>query len=103
MRVSKEQVQVFINCIESFGVYHFELYLFGSRAKDNKKGGDIDLMVVASSADIQNLQSNKPLLLARIKLQSSDEKTDFTFLSEDKKSADVFFNSIPTDELVRLK
>jgi predicted nucleotidyltransferase len=103
MRISKEQVQVFIKCIESFGVHHFELYLFGSRAKDNKKGGDIDLIVIASNEYIQRLQSIKPLLLAKIKLQSSDEKTDFTFLSEDKKSTDVFFNSIPTDELIRLK
>lgn len=103
MRISKAQVQVFIKCIEFFDIHHFELYLLGSRAKDNKKGGDIDLIVVASNADIQRLQSNKPLLLAKIKLQSSDEKTDFTFLSEDKKSTDVFFNSIPTDELIRLK
>lgn len=45
MRISDTQVQVLKNKLYSLST-HAKLYLFGSRVYDEKKGGDIDLLVI---------------------------------------------------------
>jgi len=45
MRLSNEEVKVLKNKLYSLSC-NAKLYLFGSRVDDNKKGGDIDLLVI---------------------------------------------------------
>jgi len=56
MRLSKEQVYVLKNKLQSLSATA-KLYLFGSRVDDNKKGGDIDLLIISKELRKQDIRS----------------------------------------------
>jgi predicted nucleotidyltransferase len=47
MRLEKNKIDFFKQEIKKY-LPEFKLYLFGSRVDDNKKGGDIDLLILSS-------------------------------------------------------
>jgi predicted nucleotidyltransferase len=66
-----------IKCIENLFVKvfgHGELYLFGSRVDDSKRGGDIDLYIVPESKD--NLSARKIDFLVLLKRAIDEQKID---------------------------
>jgi len=54
-----------------------EIYLFGSRVDDAKKGGDIDLYLVVNNQD--NLFLRKTKFLSRVKRELGEQKIDVVF------------------------
>lgn len=48
MRLTYEEIKVLKNKVSELST-HAQLYLFGSRVDDNKRGGDIDLLVVSNT------------------------------------------------------
>lgn len=77
MRLSNEYRSVIkTETLTIFGD-HAQVFLFGSRVFDNKKGGDIDLYIVADNHD--NLFEKKLLFLARLKRQLGEQKIDVVF------------------------
>ncbi len=54
-----------------------DIYLFGSRVDDSKKGGDIDLYLVLKSH--KNLFEKKIKFLSRIKKELGEQKIDIVF------------------------
>ena len=58
-----------------------EIYLFGSRVDNSKKGGDIDLYLVLK--EHQNLFEKKIKFLARFKRELGEQKIDIVF-NQDK-------------------
>jgi predicted nucleotidyltransferase len=54
-----------------------EVYLFGSRVDDSKRGGDIDLYL--TPLDHSNLFQKKIKFLASIKRELGDQKIDIVF------------------------
>ena len=48
MRLSKDEVKILKNTLYTLNS-DAKLYLFGSRLYDNKKGGDIDLLIVSKT------------------------------------------------------
>jgi len=76
MRLSQRYVEV----IKLYFRQIFEngdVYLFGSRVDDSKKGGDIDLyMVVSNHAD---LFQKKLKFLAKVKRALGEQKIDIVF------------------------
>ena len=50
MRLSSEEVMLLKSTLKGLDE-KAELYLFGSRVDDNKRGGDIDLLIVSSMFD----------------------------------------------------
>ncbi len=101
MRISSNQVQVYVQVLSEI-ISDFELFLFGSRAKDSSRGGDIDLLVLAEEEDIQKLRNQKALILTRMKVRSTDERIDLTMISRQKAAQDPFLGSIPQEELILL-
>lgn len=80
MRLSQVYVDVLKDkFIEFFG--SGEIYLFGSRVDDNKKGGDIDLYLKVE--DHNNLFEKKIKFLSRVKRVLGEQKIDIVF-NEDK-------------------
>jgi len=76
MRLSKK----YISTIKKYFYLFFksgEIYLFGSRVDDSKKGGDIDLYLVLS--DFDNLFEKKLKFLSRVKRELGDQKIDIVF------------------------
>lgn len=55
MRLSKEEVSVLKKKLKELS-NDAKLYLFGSRVDDNKKGGDIDLLVVSNNLDKKDMR-----------------------------------------------
>jgi len=76
MRLSNRYLEVikkhFLNIFESG-----EIYLFGSRVDDSKKGGDIDLYLVLENH--KNLFEKKIKFLSRIKRELGEQKIDIVF------------------------
>ena len=60
-----------------------DIYLFGSRVDDTKKGGDIDLYLVVS--DHANLFEKKLKFLARVKRELGDQKIDVVFNEDESR------------------
>jgi predicted nucleotidyltransferase len=54
-----------------------EIYLFGSRVDDTKKGGDIDLYLIVTNH--LNLFKKKIKFLAKIKKKLGEQKIDVVF------------------------
>ena len=75
MRLSPQYRQTIKKYFNEF--FEGEIYLFGSRVDDNKKGGDIDLYLVVK--DQENLFAKKIKFLSRIKRELGDQKIDVVF------------------------
>ena len=67
--------QVFLDIFE-----HGNIYLFGSRVDDEKRGGDIDLYIQTND---ENILTKKIKLLSKIKQIIGDQKIDIV-ISRDK-------------------
>lgn len=73
------------------------LYLFGSRADDNKKGGDIDLLLViknGASTTRDKAQSYKLEMLVDIKSAIGDQKIDLVIAEQQELCCDPFLREI---------
>ncbi len=55
MRLSKKEIEVLKAALDNLGK-PYKLYLFGSRVDDNKRGGDIDLLVVSKELTRRDLR-----------------------------------------------
>lgn len=86
MRLSSKQqqdiVRTFLEVFESG-----ELLVFGSRADDTKKGGDIDLYVQPRSHE--NLAEKRITFLARLKRRIGDQKIDLVVAHTPPRPIDV--------------
>ncbi|PIE46275.1 MAG: DNA polymerase III subunit beta [Gammaproteobacteria bacterium] len=56
MRLEKQQIQVLKDTLASLSS-EAELYLFGSRVDDNKRGGDIDLLVISDKLTREDIRT----------------------------------------------
>lgn len=76
MRLSKHYIDVIKKNFTLF-FDKGDIFLFGSRVDDSKKGGDIDLYLAVD--DHQNLFEKKIKFLSRIKRELGDQKIDVVF------------------------
>ncbi len=93
MRLSQEQKGVITEAISSFDP-DAEVFLFGSRVDDNKRGGDIDLLVKSKLIGLNERRSIKLKLMDRLGPQKID-----IILPSDKNNALV---SIAESEGIKL-
>lgn len=75
MRLSEQYIEVIKKYFNQY--FDGEIYLFGSRVDDSKRGGDIDLYLVVSDHD--NLFERKIKFLARVKRELGEQKIDVVF------------------------
>ena len=76
MRLSQHYIDVIKKNFKLF-FKKGDIFLFGSRVDESKKGGDIDLYLVVD--DHQNLFEKKIKFLSRIKRELGDQKIDVVF------------------------
>jgi len=76
MRLSKHYADVIKKNFRLF-FEQGDIFLFGSRVDESKKGGDIDLYLAVDNH--QNLFEKKIKFLSRIKRELGDQKIDIIF------------------------
>jgi len=86
-----------IEAINSLAAKYFgtdvQVFLFGSRVDEAKKGGDIDLFIKNRNEELLTLEV-KIQFLAELKTQIGDQKIDVVFDNEVTRSKIDFYNSI---------
>ena len=82
MRLSKRYIEVIKKYFKVF-FENGEIYLFGSRVDDSKKGGDIDLYLEVK--DQSNLFEKKLKFLSRVKKELGDQKIDVVFNTDSSR------------------
>jgi len=82
MRLSSRYIMVIKKYFREF-FKDGEIYLFGSRTDDSKKGGYIDLYLVLR--EHSNLFEKKIKFLSRIKRELGEQKIDIVFNTDDSR------------------
>ena len=82
MRLSQKYISVIKKYFKQF-FKEGEIYLFGSRVDDEKKGGDIDLYLVLK--EHHNLFEKKIKFLSRIKRELGEQKIDVVFNLDEQR------------------
>jgi predicted nucleotidyltransferase len=76
MRLTAQQRNAIRSTVsETFGA-DAQVRLFGSRTDDNKRGGDIDLLITTSQSDIQAIMCAEIALLTKLQIKLGEQKID---------------------------
>lgn len=76
MRLTADQIEAIKQETEIFFGIGAQLWLFGSRVDDTKKGGDIDLFLRPTVNDVSQLAKARFAFLARLKQRIGGQKID---------------------------
>jgi len=80
MRLKEEEINVIKRIILEFDA-NAKIYLFGSRADDAKKGGDIDLLVFSTKID----NETKRMIKLKLYDKLGEQKIDILVAKDAKK------------------
>jgi len=95
LRLSEFQIESIRNSVNN-NISNYELRLFGSRVDDNKKGGDIDLLLLTK----EKIESErKRRILREIKNLIGEQKIDLVNFTFDEESN---FKEIAMEESIIL-
>ncbi len=86
MEVTSEQINVFSAYARRYFGDDANLWLFGSRVDDGKKGGDYDFLVETSLSEADEIIERKITLLTKLQntVQFEDEKIDIVVKRKSK-------------------
>jgi predicted nucleotidyltransferase len=104
MRISDAHKNSMISVIEDFlGGQKGQLRLFGSRTRDQGRGGDIDLLLLVQSDDLlKELKHRKQEIIVRLKDRIGDQRIDLVIESSVnlEKAQTPFIESILDSSLL---
>ncbi len=76
MRLTDQQRTIIRATVaETFGV-GTDVWLFGSRVDDNKRGGDIDLLIETDQVDVDAIARAEISFLTKIQMKLGEQKID---------------------------
>lgn len=76
MRLSPDEIKAIISSFKQYFSDSDTLYLFGSRTDDNKRGGDIDLLIETLESNQDLHFENKIHFITAVKQQIGEQKID---------------------------
>lgn len=76
MRLSQQQITAIKELTEETFGDDAEVYLFGSRVDDTRRGGDIDLYVETDLDDPEQIVEARLRFLSRLKQRIGDQRID---------------------------
>ncbi len=82
MRLTEKQVQIIKSHFASIFDQNTTIHLFGSRTDDQKKGGDIDLLI-KSNLKIEQPAKKCAELVAKIQMSLGEQKIDVITIDSD--------------------
>ncbi|NLO18570.1 MAG: nucleotidyltransferase domain-containing protein [Ignavibacteria bacterium] len=87
MRVNQEQIEKIVNLAKASFGKEISLYLFGSRANNDLRGGDIDLMLeTKESVDMKD----KIEFLSKAFRDITERKIDLIIFDKNAKKIDLY-------------
>lgn len=95
MRVLKQEINIIKNNILKFDK-DAQVYLFGSRVDDNKKGGDIDILIVSDIIKKYDLIKIENIIFKQIDEQKID------FILSKKNITNNFIKMILSKNVINL-
>jgi predicted nucleotidyltransferase len=95
MRVLKQEINIIKNHILKFD-QDAQVYLFGSRVDDNKKGGDIDILIISDLIKKYDLIKIEYLIFQQIDEQKID------FIISKKNITNNFIKMILSKNVINL-
>ena len=76
MRLTPQQQSTIRTAVaETFGE-NATIWLFGSRVDDNKRGGDIDLLIETKELDVTTIVRSELALLTKLQMKLGEQKID---------------------------
>lgn len=102
MRLSKNDLSGIVGIInQEISLENAELRLFGSRANDQGKGGDIDLLlIVADKSVYQTVAFQKVKILIEIQDKIGEQKIDLILATREDLMTDPFLKLILPSSLI---
>ena len=99
MRLSAAEVRDITSTLSEFlGGRHARLFLYGSRVRDDLKGGHIDLLVVLSSdEEAAELRRCRHRLLSALKSRLGERRIDLSIASEHERRRQPFWREALRD------
>jgi len=97
MRLGQFEIEAINSIAEKYFGNDVQVFLFGSRVDDDKKGGDIDLFIKNTKEELLTLEL-KIQFLSELKIKIGDQKIDVVFDNEITRSKSSFYNSIQKDK-----
>lgn len=96
MRLSDGTIKLIVKGFEEFSdcPKQYELYVFGSRVDPNKRGGDIDLLLIVDSAQAESMATIRHRLEGALKKYIDDQKLDLTIIGKSNLLSDPFYQTI---------
>ncbi len=95
MRLNDQQRHDLVNALKQiFPTTEGRLLIYGSRAQDHLKGGDIDLcFIIENDLETQNLQEKIVPFLMAAKKRIGEQKIDFAVISKTESLNDPFWKT----------
>ncbi len=90
MRLSEFELAVIKQTFLKYFEPGDELWLFGSRVDDHKKGGDIDLYVYTQQSDLDKVFNAKISFLVEVKSMIGEQKIDVVLHAAHMKDAPIY-------------
>lgn len=95
MRLKPSEVQKIHQVFkEHLAEKKYQIYLFGSRVDDSKKGGDIDLLLMCTPQDYNAIWDKKFIIKSYLEFALDDQRVDLTLATVEKMQSDIFLKSI---------
>lgn len=92
MRLTEQQHTVIRALVtEVFGA-RAEVWLFGSRVDDNKRGGDIDLLIETDQVDVNALTRAEISFLTKLQMKLGEQKIDVLLDYPSRKTHPAIFS-----------
>ena len=82
MRLKKEYIEIIKKITKEYFGENAEVFLFGSRVDDSKRGGDIDLYIETQMKE--NLIESKIKMLGKLHKEIGEQKIDIVINSFEK-------------------
>lgn len=94
MRLSRDEAGFILATFKQYQP-EADIYLHGSRVHDEKKGGDIDLLIVCQDPIAKTkLSKQREEILVLLKDKLGDQRIDLTIADKDSLSGDVIYQSM---------
>lgn len=94
--LDKEVMAIKKACLRCFPNKKFKICLYGSRVRDDLKGGDVDVFLLSPDLWSTEEQSKIISFLSYLKNETefTDQKINFSLVSEEELAADSFWKSV---------